>query len=171
MPKTVPFIIPAMFCISALAGCSGNPFTSLGGGGGITTSSINSAPAKTAAAAPKVDPACVALASQIETLRKDGVTGRIEKASVGKTRTVSVRRDSLAKIAELEKANAEFQSKCSTISPIAAQAPASPAQAPAPAAAPVAALAPAQPAAPTAVTAKVRPTIEKGLEPGNPLRQ
>jgi hypothetical protein len=65
----------------------------------------------------KVDPACVTLLSQIETLRKEGVSERVQKASVGRTKTVSVKRATLAKVVELDKANAEYQAKCSTLSP------------------------------------------------------
>lgn len=95
-----------------LAGCSSD-----GGllGSALTTQSISTNPSTTtvAAAAPKVDPACYSLAQRIEMLRKEGVTDRLEKASVGKSSTVSVKRASLAQAAELDKANAEFQAKCS----------------------------------------------------------
>lgn len=67
------------------------------------------------AAAPKTDPACYSLAQRIDMLRKDGLTDRLEKASVGKSSTVAVKRESLAQAAELDKANAEFQAKCSTL--------------------------------------------------------
>lgn len=91
-----------------LAGCSSD-----GGvlGSSLTTSSVD--PAKAAMAAPKIDPACIALTAKIDALRKDGVTGRVEKASAGKTSTVSVKRESLAKMTELDKANADYQTKCS----------------------------------------------------------
>ena len=90
-----------------LAGCSdsgilGNP---------LTTQSINTAQA--VPAAPAVDPACYALSQRIELLRRDGITDRIEKASVGKSATVSVKRASLAQAAELDRASAEYQAKCS----------------------------------------------------------
>jgi hypothetical protein len=86
-------------------------------GSSLTTSSV-SAPQTTAQApAPRVDPACASLSARIDALRKEGVTERVEKASVGKTTNVSVKRTSLAQIAELDKANAEFQAKCSTLGP------------------------------------------------------
>ena len=66
---------------------------------------------------PKVDPACAPLAAKIDDLRRDGVAERVEQAAAGKGTTVSVKRDSLAKVAELNKANAEFQQKCSAYSP------------------------------------------------------
>lgn len=118
----------ALLAAAALAaGCSTD-----GGmlGNSLTTASVDQS---AAGKAPKVDPACLALMSKIDTLRKDGVTERVEKASTGKSATVSVKRESLAKMTELDKANAEFQAKCSTITPKPAQqAAALPAPAPAP---------------------------------------
>ena len=99
-------LISAAVVALGLAGCSdsgilGNP---------LTTQSINTAQAVPAASA--ADPACHALAQRIQALRQDGLTERLEKASVGKSATVSVKRASLAQAAELDKANAEFQAKC-----------------------------------------------------------
>lgn len=131
--------------ISAIAALSVTSAWLLGGCAdsnlpGLTTSAVT--PAATQTAAPKVDPACVALTAKIDALRKDGVTERIEKvAAGGKSKTVQVKRDSLAKITELDKANAEFQQKCSTITPRPAQSAAI---------APAAQVAPAQAAAPAA---------------------
>jgi hypothetical protein len=83
-------------------------------GTSLTTASITPAPAaKAQATAAKLDPLCISLVARIDALRKDGITGRVEKASVGKTKTVAVKRASLAQIAELDKANAEFQARCS----------------------------------------------------------
>lgn len=114
MQKSSMALIIAALGSVALAGCSS--------GGSIlpaslTTQSIGTAPtgAQQVAAAPKVDPACYSIAQRIETLRKDGVTDRLEKASAGKGTSVSVKRASLAQAAELDKANAEFQARCSTI--------------------------------------------------------
>ncbi|WP_072391126.1 hypothetical protein [Hyphomicrobium sp. CS1GBMeth3] len=95
-----------------LAGCSSSSGLF---GNALTTQSISTSPNGTAVAAGKVDPTCTALAQRIETLRSDGLTERLEKAGTGKSSTVSVKRDSLAKAAELDKANAEFQAKCSTV--------------------------------------------------------
>lgn len=106
---------------------------------------------------PKADPVCGTLAQKLDDLRKDGVTQRVEQASQGKGTTVSVKRKSLAKVAEINKTNIEFQQKCSAYRPasIATTAPA-----PAPSATPVAAAAKtaavakaAKPAAATATTA------------------
>ncbi len=76
-----------------------------------------STPATTAALPkkPAVDPACATLAAQIDELRRDGVVERAEAAAKGKSKTVSVKRESLGKLAQLEKVNAEFQVKCSTM--------------------------------------------------------
>jgi hypothetical protein len=101
------------------AGCAND-----GSGGLLTTQGIAPAKAETAA---KVDPACASLASQIDTLRKDAAVESLEKASAGKSSNVSVKRASLAKQAELNKANADFQTKCGPVlpKPQSAQAPAS----------------------------------------------
>jgi hypothetical protein len=89
---------------------------------------VNSTTTAQAPPPPKIDPACASLQAKIDTLRRDGVTERVEKASVGKTPNVSVKRASLAQMAELDKANAEFQAKCSTLGPrpMPAQAQVSP---------------------------------------------
>lgn len=89
----------------------------------FTSSADSSGPTAALPARPSVDPACSTLASRIEGLRKEGVVDRVEAAAKGKGSTVSVKRASLAQIADLEKANAEFQAKCSTL-PRAAAAPA-----------------------------------------------
>lgn len=90
--------------LSALlaAGCSNN---------GTTLATASVAPNQVAAA-PKIDPACTTLASQIETLRAEGTPERLEKAAEGKSASVQIKRTSLAKQAELNKANADFQTKC-----------------------------------------------------------
>lgn len=103
-------LISAALAAAVLGGCSSD-----GGllGGAFTTQSIGTTQQTTAVAAvPKVDPACYALAQRIEALRRDGLTERLEKASVGNSATVSVKRASLAQAAELDRANAEFQAKC-----------------------------------------------------------
>ncbi|MFM9938805.1 MAG: hypothetical protein ACKVP7_04835 [Hyphomicrobiaceae bacterium] len=115
-----PLVLAAMVAALALGACSSDGLL----GGATTTAAL---PEK-----PKVDPACVTLASQIDTLRKDGVADRVAEAAKGKGATVSVKRDSLAKVAELNKANADFQAKCGTVAPTTAATPAvAPAAAPA----------------------------------------
>ena len=114
----------------ALAGCAGE--------GGVenlfTTGSLGT---QAAAPEPKVDPACVTLASRIEILRKEGIAEKIEKAAIKKYKMTQA---DLNKADQLTKANADFQFRCSTITPKSASAaPLSPAPpiAPAPAAKPV----------------------------------
>ncbi len=127
---------------------------------GLTESPL---PATTAALPPKpaVDPACNTLAARIDALRKEGVVDRVEAAAKGKGSTVSVKRASLGQIAELEKANAEFQARCSTV-PRAAAAPApvtpAPQQVASAAKAPVAKAAAATKAATTKAKAAAGPT-------------
>lgn len=111
-------------------------------------------------AKPAVDPACTSLATRIDALRKEGVVERVEAAAKGKGANVSVKRASLSQIAELEKANADFQAKCSTV-PRAAVAPVQPSQpSPAPAAA-----APAKAAKTAAVATKTAAPAPKKAAP------
>ncbi len=121
MHKSSATLVSVALGVTLLAGCSSD-----GGllGTSLTTQSINTNPsATTVAAAPKVDPACYSLQQKIDTLRKDGLTERLEKAaSGGKSANVSVKRASLAQAAELDKANAEFQAKCSAFGPRPVQA-------------------------------------------------
>lgn len=141
---TTRSIVPAIVIASALvlSGCAAdNPF----GSGPATTSAL---PAK-----PKVDPACVALASRIDALRKEGAADRVAEVAKGKGATVTVKRASLAKVAELNQANAEFQAKCSTVAQPATQPVAAPKTA---AAVPPAAVAKAAP-----VVAKAAPVVAK----------
>lgn len=102
-------------------------------GSDLTTSSLQqTADAKK----PKVDPTCVALSAKINELRSDGITSRVAKAGEGKSKTVSVYRASLSRMAELDRTNAEYQQKCSPIPPASAQqAAVMPAPAPKPQAA------------------------------------
>ncbi len=99
-----------------LAGCAME-----GGDGLFTTGSLTGS--STAAADPKADPACITLASRIETLRKDGIPDKIEKAAAKRYKMTQA---DLGKADQLTKASAEFQARCSTITPrpTAAEAPA-----------------------------------------------
>ena len=110
----------AILALAALSGGCAND------GSGLATASV--APDKVALA-PKVDPVCASLASQIDTLRKEGTVERLERAAAGKTANVQVKRTSLAKQAELNKANADFQTKCGPQMPKAQTAQAAPAAA------------------------------------------
>jgi hypothetical protein len=93
-------------CSGLLSGCAGSSDV-------VQTSSVDPNAAKMAAAAAKPDPTCVALLTKIDGIRKEGVTERAEQAGQGKSTTVPVKRASLAQLAELSKANSEYQSKCS----------------------------------------------------------
>jgi hypothetical protein len=112
-----------------LAGCAGDGSNNL-----FTTGALGTPQSTASAPEPKVDPACVSLVSQIETLRKEGVADKIEKAA---TKKYKLTKGDLTKADQLTKANAEFQLRCSTIMPrpMSAQAPA-PTPAPAAKAAP-----------------------------------
>ena len=110
-------IAALVFAGSLAAGCAEN-------GANLSTASVASD--KTAMAQPKVDPACVSLANQIDTLRKDGTVEKLEKASTGKTANVQVKRAALAKQAELNRANADFQTRCGPSLPKAQSAQAAP---------------------------------------------
>src|SRR5262245_17518266 len=98
-----------------LAGCAME-----GSEGLFTTGSLTGGATQVA---DKGDPACVTLASRIETLRKDGIQDKIEKAA---TKRYKMTQSDLGKADQLNKANAEFQAKCSNVTPrpVTAEAPA-----------------------------------------------
>lgn len=132
--------VPAVLLIGsiALAGCAGSDVFG-GGASSVTTSSVGQQ-------AQKMDPACPSLSAQIDNLRKEGVADKIEKASAKKYKMTPA---DMAKADQLNKANAEFQNKCSTL-PRSAAAPAAPG---APAGAGAGAVAAAEPAAAAVATA------------------
>jgi hypothetical protein len=140
--------ISALLALGLLAGgCASD------GGGLNSTASVAPVAAAKVAMAPKVDPVCVSLNSQIDNLRKESAVGALEKAATGKAKIVKVKRSSLAKQAELNKANADFQAKCGPAIPTAQTAQAAPA-----AAVPAATVAAAAQAAPLASTAAAAAT-------------
>lgn len=104
-------IAPAalLVALGVLAGCAND--------GSLATSSSLTTSAVTPTASGKNDAACVTLAAQIDTLRREGTIDRLQQAADGKSASVQVKRAALAKQAELNKANAEFQAKCSTLPP------------------------------------------------------
>lgn len=121
-------LLPLLAVATLAAGCSTLGDTMM------TTASIPEPP--------KVDPACITLTAQIDTLRKDGIAEKIEKAANKKYRMTPL---DLAKADQLNKANADFQARCSTLTPkppvqqtAAVQPSQAPAQVQAPAAAPAA---------------------------------
>jgi hypothetical protein len=128
MQKLSATVVCAALGVTMLAGCSSNSGLF---GNSLTTQSIGMASTDGGATTPttvanKIDPQCYSLAQRIDVLRKEGVSDRIEKASVGKSATVAVKRASLAQAAELDKANADFQSRCSTLGPRPVQSAAAP---------------------------------------------
>lgn len=109
---------PMAFVLAGLvlAGCSGE------GTDGIFTGSLanNAQPPPVAEA--KVDPICVSLVSRIDALRREGVGDKIEKAAAKRYKMTQT---DLGKADQLTKANAEFQLRCSTVTPsTTAQTPA-----------------------------------------------
>jgi hypothetical protein len=142
--KPISAVLAIAFAAALAGGCASD--------GGFATGSVQ--PISNAEA--RVDPACVTLVSQIDTIRKEGTIERLEKASTG-TGAVQVKRTALQKQAELNKLNADYQAKCGTTTPAAkpVTAGATPAPAVAPATPPAAA-----PAAPAA--AKVAKTAAAG---------
>jgi hypothetical protein len=94
--------------------------------GGFDLSTASITPQQTAA---KADPVCTSLASQINSLKADGSIDRLQQAADGKTTKVSVKRASLQKQAELNKAYEQFQTRCGPAIPnqVAAQQAAPPA--------------------------------------------
>mgnify|MGYP001815732832 CR=1 FL=1 len=89
---------------------------------GLTTASL--APTENAKKT-SVHPACIALAAKISDARAEGTPDRFAKVATAenKSRIVSIKRDSLAKVAELDALNKQFQARCSTISTAAAPMP------------------------------------------------
>lgn len=111
-----------------LAGCAGgNDVFNFNGSSATTPVTTSSVPAQ-----PKMDPACPSLSAQIESLRREGVAEKIEKAAAKKYKMTPA---DLTKADQLTKANAEFATKCSTL-PRSASAPAPVAAAPQAAGAP-----------------------------------
>jgi len=87
-----------------LTGCAGD-----GADNFFTTGAIGS-PAQSAEA--KIDPVCTNLAGRIDALRREGIADKIERASLKKYKMTHA---DLAKADQLTKADAEFQSRCSTL--------------------------------------------------------
>lgn len=63
-------------------------------------------------ATPKVDPACQQLAASIDALRREGISEKVEKAAAKKYKMTAA---DLTKAAQLNRANDDFQSRCSTV--------------------------------------------------------
>ena len=97
------FMFAGLAITVALAGCSTGPSSNL-----TTASVAKPKPEKMA-----INPTCVRLSSQISALRREGTPARVHKVATGKTKTAVVKRASLAKVAELDRLNAQFQATCS----------------------------------------------------------
>jgi hypothetical protein len=82
--------------------------------GTLTTGGLNTSAIDQAGAQSKSDPACLTLAAQIEALNRDGTFDRVSKAAAKK---YTLKTADLAKADELNKANTEFQTKCSAYPP------------------------------------------------------
>jgi hypothetical protein len=92
-----------------LAGCAGEGNENL-----FTTGALGTSQSTTAAAEPKVDPACVSLTARIDALRREGIVEKVEKASLKKYKMTQA---DLSKADQLNKANADFQSRCASPMP------------------------------------------------------
>jgi len=127
--------VPAIIAIGslALAGCASGDLFGSSSGGDLTTQAVPQTQAQ------KIDPACGNLALEIDTLRREGVAEKVEKAAAKKYKMSAA---DLTKANQLNRANAEFQAKCSTL-PRSAAMP----TAPVPEAATVKSAAPAKKAA------------------------
>lgn len=86
-----------------LAGCATDPNST------ITTASVKKPKPQRVAA---IDPTCTALTAMINSARQEGTPERVRAVAKGKGRMVTIKRASLAKVAELDKLNAEYQMKC-----------------------------------------------------------
>jgi hypothetical protein len=129
----------AMACM--LAGCANDGSLSTG----LNTGSVNPA---TAQAAKSQEALCLTLASQIEALNTEGISDKVSKAAAKKYK---LKASDLTKADELNKANTEFQGKCSSYPPrVAATAPIEPVTKDTAAAAKE---------APKVAAAKVKPTV------------
>jgi len=100
-----------------VSGCADNQSLLGNSSSNLTTAAVP--------ATPKIDPACSGLASQIDALRKDGIADKMDKATQKKTK-VSLTATETAKADQLNKANFEFQAKCSNFKPSVATAAPSP---------------------------------------------
>ncbi|MEQ1717512.1 MAG: hypothetical protein ABL907_16305 [Hyphomicrobium sp.] len=115
--------------LAALTAAAGLLAAGCANDGTLQTAAISTTKQADMRSASTVDPACVALSNQIEILRKDDKVGGLEKAATGKSASVKVKRDALAKQAELNRVNADFQTKCGPKMPAAQAAQAAPAPA------------------------------------------
>lgn len=114
-----PAKLAAVLVAALIAGCAQDGTLAVNN---LNTASIN--PPDGSQQAAKPDALCRTLASQIAALNKDGIADKVSKAAVKKYK---MKPADLAKADELNKANAEFQAKCSSYPPTATMAAATPA--------------------------------------------
>lgn len=115
--KRHPAKLAAILIAALAAGCAQD-----GTLASLNTGSIN--PPDGSQQSAQANPVCLTLASQIAALNKDGISDKVEKAAAKKYKMKSA---DLAKANELNKANAEFQAKCSSYPPPTTMAAATPA--------------------------------------------
>jgi hypothetical protein len=109
-------IIYAATMACMLAGCANDGSLSTG----LNTGSVN--PQAAATQSKSQEALCLTLASQIEALNTEGVSDKVSKAAAKKYK---LKATDLTKADELNKANTEFQGKCSSYPPrVAAAVPA-----------------------------------------------
>jgi len=101
-----------------LGGCANDGSSTFGSNlfGASSSTTTASIPEK-----PRTDPACFSLATQIDTLKKEGIADKVEKAAAKKYKMTAA---DMGKAAQLNRANADFQAKCSTLTTTASASPA-----------------------------------------------
>ena len=105
MFKTLQAPAIALIGAALLAGCAEDSSV-FSGTSNLTTASV--------AESQKSDPACVSLASQIESLKKEGIADKVAQASIKKYKLTTA---DLTKADQLNRSNTEFQAKCSMVKP------------------------------------------------------
>lgn len=100
------FVLIGSFSLAACS--SGGDLFGLSNSGDVTTSSITQAQVQ----GQKVDPICGSLAADIDGLRRDGIAEKVDRAAVKKYKMTTT---DLSKASQLNKLNADYQEKCSTL--------------------------------------------------------
>jgi hypothetical protein len=117
----VPLIV--LFGSLSLAACSsGGDLFGSSNSSDVTTSSLTQAQAQ----GQKVDPICGTLAAEIDGLRRDGIAEKVDRAAAKKYKMTQ---NDLTKANQLNKLNADYQEKCSTLPRTAAVSTTAPAAA------------------------------------------
>jgi hypothetical protein len=100
----------AIVALTVVAAACSNDGTMFPGSGGLSTSSVDPSSSQSA----RSNPLCLTLASQIDALNKEGIPDKVSKAALKKYK---LKGSDIAKADELNKANSEFQTKCSEYPP------------------------------------------------------